>query len=332
MANIIVSILFEFTVMENSQVVFKWILNNISTLDASITEFTWCKKIWPHSTDIEIELKLDGDKYIGRGFSFNYNHALVKSFSEVCERYTKTVKNIKKISGVAVHSDYALACQNAMFEAIERDVFFCHFFTKTPGTIVQKNQLSFTNLFVLDFLSKQNIEIVLVELSTIDKVKTVVSIAIGNNSEKKFGIILGLGSSLQLDDAIHKALVECLRNVTGYLNSDVFFNEKIDFGPKVLVNNICYGLKLSAIDSISFFFKNSDKKIFGPLINVHFQEYQVFLGRKKPPVILAVLNCDYLIDFVSDYGQLTDKHIKRLHYFLGNSNNIDLNKFPVSLG
>jgi len=94
-----------------------------------------------HSIDISTHLPgyynfvctatLGNQQVHGHGLSSSKNAAFMASVAEVLERIVFQQTDFATTSGFAAHTDYDKACQNAIFELIERDLLLCYYHSGT---------------------------------------------------------------------------------------------------------------------------------------------------------------------------------------------------------
>lgn len=119
--------------MEYQDPLICWAIANAKNLGLAITQLNWPSHIASleiHSFSCEISVRNRKSKGFGKGKTQEL--AIKKAIIETIERYLLNEFNFKTSNGIAGHTDYSLTQKNAIDELIERDLFLCHFFTKTP--------------------------------------------------------------------------------------------------------------------------------------------------------------------------------------------------------
>ena len=171
--------------------------------------------------DIETELKVHDQLYLGRGVDLDINIAKDKALSEAIERYCCQIHNINS-NGVAAHTNQDFAYQNAKLELLERDAFFCHYFGKIP-LIPLKLDTPCLEMEVSRILQKYT-NIKFYALHGVAPYHYRLCIFEGVSSDRDFSYIIGLGSHEDATKALRKAFLEALRSFAGLMN---FYKESL---------------------------------------------------------------------------------------------------------
>ncbi len=167
----------------------------------SIKQLDWTAQYDLELYDYLIELQIGQFKTTGRGTDKDETTAIQIAFSEAVERLVIKEHNISNSSGCAVHLDQAQSSINSRNELIERDCFLCHFYLRSDfrkTRINEKNSL--TTLFKKIGITYRNY---LLCDSDIHICLNVIF--------SKSGIILGMGTNNNLEQAIFKAMIESVR-------------------------------------------------------------------------------------------------------------------------
>jgi hypothetical protein len=139
--------------------------------------------------------------------------ALTKAVAEAFERSLfKISKHRLDVCGIAVHTDFNQAAENAQLELIERDSFFCHYFTSTPFLKLIAIEESRCGAHFKAICLESGIEVAAYLMSSPIGYYSIALVLKGNHSRlKPFGTRIGLGcSKLGIEDALQKALLEAL--------------------------------------------------------------------------------------------------------------------------
>ena len=192
-----------------------WILQHGEAL--SIHKQTWIEEVLPGWTDIDCELQLNGEFFRGSGAGPSDDLALCKGFAEALERGAVVASAKKSSNGFAAHLDSVLAKQLAIAELKERDLFLCHFLTKTPFIRIDPWQ---EDRKIADSIgawkAKQEVEVQFFSLS-----KEGVFCAISGFSAKSpFGMTGGTAIRSNLKDAAISAFIEAARTATHFQNAE----------------------------------------------------------------------------------------------------------------
>ena len=210
--------------MAHKAKLISWLYVNRQRLNVAVYTGRWVVKWLPKFHDLSVEIKLDGETYIGRGMDKDEDLAIVKGGVEAIERavvlsHTKNTGAAKHIGGFALHSEEAIAKQNALYKLMERDQFLCHFLTKTPLIDLKLSDLNLSEWKKVHFeyiqkkLAKKGVEIIL-KRTLFSRPKTVICLARSVfPTPSGFRGIIGLGASDSLAESTSKAIIECLTNV-----------------------------------------------------------------------------------------------------------------------
>jgi hypothetical protein len=204
--------------MQNSQLVdaennaLLWILSN--AMDWGI-QFGLNQQLVEHFNIYlyTCQLKKFGHLSIGFGADPNRRRAQLKSAMEAIERRLVIDNGWKHSSGTSLHVVPGVARQTAINEALERDAFFCHFYSQTSFSILDDDQLS--NEWS-ELLKKRNLVGELRRLHSNPDVYVV--LAALKDEENKISICIGLGTNQCAKKAVAHAQRECL-SFYSYLES-----------------------------------------------------------------------------------------------------------------
>ena len=198
-----------------------FISENKEKLNIKIEKLSWPDKYKIPVTDIELSFSLGGQKYIGRGTSFDSNLSLKKALSEAVERYmVKTMKMLNS-NGVAVHPDITYAKEYAANELIERDLFLCHYLTNTPMKLISLEKLDKNSQAILDFLEEFDIGVKIFQMGRVSKNAICVILDGRKCITNKFGIIAGSSCGHELESSIKKAMLETLIDFISVIENGV---------------------------------------------------------------------------------------------------------------
>jgi hypothetical protein len=117
--------------MANETIALAWLLEHSQEYQLKIQTMSWIEKAFPGWTDVCCTLNINGNEITSWGASETADIALLKAFSEATEREVLQQDGSPTSNGFAAHLSPDKARQNAMFELIERDLFFCHFLSNS---------------------------------------------------------------------------------------------------------------------------------------------------------------------------------------------------------
>lgn len=126
--------------MANETIAIAWLLSHSQEYQLKIETMPWIDKAFPGWTDVHCTLTIKGNELTSWGASDSPDRALLKAFAEATEREVLKQVGSPTSNGFAAHLLPSKARQNAMYELIERDLFFCHFLSKTPFTLFPEKQ------------------------------------------------------------------------------------------------------------------------------------------------------------------------------------------------
>ena len=199
-----------------------WIAASADALDLGIVELGW-PAVWaPGFTATQATVSIGGRKFTGTGIARDTDLAVVKATVEAIERWITTVNELPNSSGLAGHDSIAQASINARNELVERDAFFCHYLTNTPFLQMLPSDLAKNALIDWQRLSSQatdeGVELRLARMVVPTGIHGIVCFAFGARAKNPFGVIAGLGCAENFDDAVLKAILECLGNTTAQID------------------------------------------------------------------------------------------------------------------
>jgi hypothetical protein len=183
---------------------------------------------WPKEWNLpfhDVEVKFAGElgEFLGRRLASNFDLAFVIAGAEALERYCASDSASREAGGIAVHQSAEKAARNALFECVEREVFFAHFLTKTPPLrLLTTSDLSLSPFRDLsEKLQIGGVDWVFAQLASPPGVKVVMCAAFGEKAPFPFGVVLGLGVGLSESDAMQRAFGESVGNVVGIVSGEL---------------------------------------------------------------------------------------------------------------
>lgn len=148
-----------------------------------------------------IELKVNGFKTTGRGTSGNESEAIYIAFSEAVERLIIKESKFPNSSGCAVHTDELNSIASSKNELIERDCFLCYFYLGSNlRKIEYKEKNNLTQFFKKLRITYRNY------ILYSDDIQICLNVIFHDS-----GLILGLGTNSNKEYAVHKAMIESIR-------------------------------------------------------------------------------------------------------------------------
>lgn len=194
--------------MANNERLNQWVLSTAKDLNLRVTKLDWIDSYYKGYTDIVVKIEIDSKIYEGRGSDIDSNTALMKGVTEAIERFVCRANNISSV-GVAGHYDMDAAKENSLLEFIERSVIAAHFNQKNAMLL---NSTDSVSIKTKDF-GKVDLKFHQFRMNTPKNYFGIFTLAEGINTGFKIGGIMGASVERQLEDAIRKSSIECLRNV-----------------------------------------------------------------------------------------------------------------------
>lgn len=214
---------------------FMWFWAKRHFFDLKVSELKWTSACKVSLFDFEVSLQPFETPVIGRGTDFNKSIALEKAVMESLERsiYHKFFHKYPSTNGMAIHIQKNISVQNANLELIERDVFLRYFFTqKNIPDVSSSLKTSIPN--EVEFLKRNGIELKLGEMLVSPTAKVYICTSFGTGSQPEYGSIIGLGAATSKENAIAKAIGECLSKTYAWLDQrhaplSLYDFEKLDY-------------------------------------------------------------------------------------------------------
>ncbi|MCK6596836.1 MAG: hypothetical protein L6Q37_00610 [Bdellovibrionaceae bacterium] len=182
--------------MANHEGLSQWVLSSAKDLNLRVTKLDWIDRYYKGYSDIEAKIQIDLKMYSGRGSDFDSTTALMKTVTESIERFVCHANKISSI-GVAGHYNLEIAKENALLEFFERSIIWSHFHKKIGMKCVSTESIS---------------------MNAPDGYFGVFTLAEGLESGFEIGGIMGASVARDLDKALKKSSIECLRNVSALAN------------------------------------------------------------------------------------------------------------------
>jgi Integrase core domain len=202
----------------------RWLSQNKEKFDVDFFKILDTKEWLPGVSDCCVYLRFRGIEVFGNAFSFETDLALEKASAEAIERLCMHFTKIKISNGLAAHTDFQSASEQATRELFERDSYMCHILTRTPflADSIGTSTLKKTVLFPFrEKLLTVGITVELKRMRTANGERGYVCIALGEKYKKPFGFVLGLGLSETDTESINHACFECYSQLA-----------KIFYGPR----------------------------------------------------------------------------------------------------
>lgn len=180
------------------------------SLKINISRLSWPVKYNLPIYDYQFTFTKFNQIFIGRGVSRIEEDALTKAVSESIERYLCKKFKFNNTSGLAVHKNDEAGIQVAKNELLERDLFFCHFLTKTKMKELNNQFLNESCHKLLDFFKTHGAHPALYKMGG-EEMFAVCAIITGFESHlTRFGVIVGSACSNSYCMSAEKALYECM--------------------------------------------------------------------------------------------------------------------------
>ena len=201
-----------------------WINGKSKDFQLELEEHLWPSKWLGECYSFKVRITIGNDQARGSGVASDKVDALTTAVAEALERYLFKISQFKSTNGLAVYPSEAECIRRASFELVERDLFFCHYLTKTPFI-----RSEFTESFATDqwqqFVATCKEHGVKVELRELQKNNIgygMICLAQGANTfPVRFGATIGLGFGENKYDAAFKAVKECAAQVAFNIDGDI---------------------------------------------------------------------------------------------------------------
>lgn len=190
----------------------KHILNNADKLGLKVMRPKHIQKYIPNAFEYRVFVNLFDKEVQGIGIDFDENIAFLKAFSEAIER-AYCLKFQISGSAVAAHWSKEDAFSNAKDELIERDAFL----TKYLLGKVAKSILTNSLVDEINLLLNGKAKIELFDISSVEGIYSYLVVG----KIKTGGIVVGLGTSKDKDEAIQKAIFESVSRISYFLDYGV---------------------------------------------------------------------------------------------------------------
>ncbi len=204
--------------MDHQKRAISWLLINSEQFKIKIESLNWIKTIFPNWTDILCRAQFGSKLVEAWGSSFDEDEALCKAFAEVSERGVFFEDGSDNTNGFAAHINNIDSKKNAALELQERDLFLCHFLTKTP--FLKINTTTIKNWDWIEPVSAQSkvmkININYYHLGT----SGAICVIDGLNANPTFGYIIGASFKENLSNAAIAATIEAFRRAYFLINEN----------------------------------------------------------------------------------------------------------------
>lgn len=201
-----------------------WLNQNKIRFDVDFFKILDTEKWLPGIADCCVYLRFGGLEVFGNAFSFETDFALEKASAEAIERLGMYFAKIRMSNGLAAHTNFQLAGEQAARELLERDSYMCHILTRTPFIRDSTGISTLKQSVFFPFREKLLVVGITLELKTMITANgrnAYVCIATGENYKEPFGFVIGLGLSKTDTESINHACFECYSQLA-----------KIFYGPR----------------------------------------------------------------------------------------------------
>lgn len=209
--------------MENSQKIVQLdgdILNFLSEVEVIEREDLFSKEIF------HIHLHEHKSDTFASGSAFSKEGAFIKAQSELFERltrkfYAEKIGHKPPLSGFSCHRTYEQARESALCELVERDTFFCSWFSgKNPNWDIEDQLKKET----LSFLQKEcqifNLKGLTLRIGLVGRCGDYyIVLSSLHDQRERFGFIVSTTCEKSLDQAVVKSIVDQHRAGTYLLNA-----------------------------------------------------------------------------------------------------------------
>lgn len=194
--------------MANNERLNQWVLSTAKDLNLRVTKLDWIDSYYKGYSDIAVKIEIDSKIYEGRGSDIDSTTALMKGVTEAIERFVCRANKISSV-GVGGHYDVDVAKENSLLEFIERSVIAAHFNRKNAMFLNSTENIS---IKTKDF-GKVDLKIHQFRMNTPENYFGIFTLAEGIDTGFEIGGIMGASVARNLEVAIRKSSIECLRNV-----------------------------------------------------------------------------------------------------------------------
>lgn len=280
---------------------FHWL-----TTRASDSGITFSTREWVHRPPgfpqkiVYAHYDFRGKKYFGIGHSQSLRTGHVIAAAEVLERVAMAHAGLANSNGCAVHTDPAIARFSARSELLERDSFLCHYYTGTRLGALPETTSSRVNE-IKNFVRSLGRDFAAGVLINEENTPCVLAGINGFQLSPAEGIFLGMGMAKTFDEALEKALSECLRFIeihlerpTDSISLDEFLSRQkkgvkdhIELAIHPVFGRLAWDRLFPPVESVSL----PEKKL-----NFNYLEFPVSEVIKDCPLHFARASCDDLMD------------------------------------
>lgn len=313
---------------------FHWLTTQSSEAGITFSTHEWVHRPpgFPQKI-VYAHCEFKGRKYFGIGHSHSLRTGHVIAAAEVLERIAMSHAGLSNSNGCAVHTDPGLARDSARFELLERDSFLCHYYTGTRTSPLPAATLKRVEE-IRNFLRTFNREFDAGVLLNEENRPCVLAGVNGFKLSPAEGIFLGMGMAPTFEEALEKALSECLRFVEIHQERPT---------ASVTLEDFLRKQKKGVNDHIELaihpeFGKSAWDRLFPPektftvperTLDYKYLEFPLHEIMKDCPLVFARASCDELIDV--EFGDRWEKSISpdRLRRF---RNVTEIPRVPHPLG
>ena len=193
--------------MASTQRALAWLLERSGQFELKIHQHDWIEPVLEGWIDLNCSFTFQGKVLNTWGASDNNDIALVKAFAEALERVSMLTSQYQHSNGFAAHTDQESAHENAKRELLERDLFFCHYLTKTPLVPFKLPSNWFWASDAVDWAEQNGLEMSFYHLGSTGLVCRVD----GRHHENAFGLIMGLAFKQTHEASALSAFIEAGR-------------------------------------------------------------------------------------------------------------------------
>lgn len=315
-----------------------FIKENAKQLNIKVEMLSWPKKYNMNLSDTSVSFSYEGHSYEGRGTASNSNLAVTKAFSEALERFCVDHYKLKNSNGVSIHSSKKQGKLIATNELLERDLFFCHFLTKTKISHLEISAPSILLKSATELVTSFGAKLHLYQMSSYKNHGICIIIDGRHKSKAPFGLILGTSYNSDLNSAIESALHECLRDFASIIENGINaitvdqFNDLHQASPKehlLLARNLDY-----ANQFLNIITDNKKRFISSPEnFNIEINEFELPKPFSKLPLSFYTAQSKDVQGLFFGKSVPEKLNIKRLEQFSGGAvYHADINLLPHPFG
>ncbi len=263
--------------MAHPQKLKSWILSAAASKSIRVEQGTWISEFFPTFADISATTNINGEEIAGSAFGENEDLALTKAIAEMLERAIIREHAFPNSNGTAAHITAEAAAIHATQELQERDLFLCHFLTRTPFAAISQPGRK-THMFT-QWLQHHKVKLSLYELGSTGAL----CLIDGRSAAKPFGFIISTSLNETRDEATLSTVLSAGRRAHRILTQNqplqsLTLNEFSKIDRPNFQHHGQLALNIDYANSIAYLFANGSPAGAQPQVNPEIET----LMSKKP--------------------------------------------------